>query len=78
MSEEKLAAETIEYIASRLIDRANEAMLESAKDRNNPFNAGHAKAYCDMVGILQSKLRMTEQDLKALNLDMDLLRRCTG
>ena len=76
MIEEKLTTETIRYIISRLIERANEAMAEKEKDQGDSFSAGYAKAYYQMVLLLQSKLHMTEQDLEILGLNMQLLKFC--
>lgn len=75
MENKNLSEESIKFIISRLIERADEAMQEYQKDKNNDFESGRSLAYCEMLDILKTELDLHEQDLKEFGLDINLENR---
>lgn len=75
MENKNLSEESIKFIISRLIERADEAMQEYQKDKNNDFESGRSLAYYEMLDILKTELDLHEQDLKEFGLDINLENR---
>lgn len=72
MENKNLSEESIKFIISRLIERADEAMQEYQKDKNNDFESGRSLAYYEMLDILKTELDLHDQDLKEFGLDINL------
>ena len=60
--------DTIKYIISRLIEKANEAL----KDNSDDFAKGKRLAYYEMLDTIRNELELKEQDLKEFELDINL------
>jgi hypothetical protein len=69
---DSLTKEGIQYMVSRLLENANEAVEESKKNKNDPYYIGRRVAYYEMLDILRTELDIRDQDLKEYGLDIDL------
>lgn len=72
MENKNLTEESIKYIISRLVERADEAMQKYQSDKDNKFESGRVMAYYEMLDILKTELDLHEQDLKEFGLDINL------
>lgn len=70
--EEKLTAESLQFIVSRLIQNADEAVREARADRGDLFKSGRSEAYYEMLDTLKSELGVRDADLSRYGLDVDL------
>lgn len=61
--------ETIKFIIARVIDNANDALLES---RGDEFYDGKRLAYYEVLDTIKNELEIDEQDLKEFGLDINL------
>lgn len=69
-----LTKEMMQFIVSRILERAIEAFDEKKKDHKDLFKAGRGLAYYEVLDILKSELDCHGQDLKEYGLDVDLLK----
>ena len=67
-----LSEEALKFIISRLVENANNAVIESENDRSDLFGQGRRLAYYEMLDILKSELDVREQDLAELGLNINL------
>lgn len=72
MENKNLSVESIKFIISILIERANEAKQEYQSDKDNEFESGRAMAYYEILDILKTELDLHNQDLKEFGLDINL------
>ena len=63
---------TIEYIISRVIENANEALAESKQNPNDDFVKGRKLAYYEVLDTIKSELIARDYDLKKVGLDVEL------
>lgn len=63
---------TIEFIISRVIDNANDAVEESAQNKGDDFYKGKKLAYYEILDTIKNELMVREQDLAKYGLDIDL------
>lgn len=62
----------IEYILSRIVKKANDALEESDQNSNDDFFKGRKFAYYEILDTIKNELIIREQDLKEFGLDIDL------
>lgn len=67
-----LSEEALKFIIGRLVENANEAVIECENDKSDLFSQGRRLAYYEMLDILKSELDVREQDLAELGLNIDL------
>lgn len=70
-----LTRDGIKYMIGRLLENANEAVIESKENKEDAYCAGRRVAYYEMLDILKTELDVREQDLKDFGLDIDLENR---
>ena len=75
MKNNSISADRIEYIVSRLLAGANDALSEYSKNPKDGYNIGRTEAYYEMLDTLKSELSVDYADLKKLGLDIDLERK---
>lgn len=63
--------DTIKFIISRIIDNANEALIEH-KENKGDFYDGKTLAYYEVLDTIKNELEAHDQDLKEFGLDIDL------
>lgn len=63
--------DTIKFIISRIIDNANEALIEH-KENKGDFYDGKTLAYYEVLDTIKNELEAHGQDLKEFGLDIDL------
>ncbi|NLY77319.1 MAG: transposase [Tissierellia bacterium] len=63
---------SIQYIISRLLDYANEAIKESKKNEQDLFYKGKKLAYIEMLNVLKNELGARDEDLKEYGLDFNI------
>lgn len=63
---------SIEYIISRVIENANEALAESKQNPNDDFVKGRKLAYYEVLDTIKSELIARDYDLKKVGLDVEL------
>ena len=68
---ETLNKDGIKYIISRIVDRANDTIIES-DESNDDFEKGKLMAYYEVLDMIKSELYIRDQDLKELGLDINL------
>lgn len=64
--------ETIEFIISRVIENANDALEEAKQNKGDDFYKGKKLAYYEILDTLKNELMVREQDLNKYGLDIDL------
>ena len=62
----------IEFIISRVIDNAKNAVEEAGQNKGDDFYKGKKLAYYEVLDTLKNELAVREQDLKKYGLDIDL------
>lgn len=62
----------IEYILSRIVKKANDALEESEQNKNDDFYKGRKFAYYEILDAIKNELVARDQDLKEFGLDIDL------
>ena len=63
---------SIEYIISRIIENANEALEEAKQSPNDEFGKGRKLAYYEVLDTIKSELIARDYDLKTVGLDVEL------
>lgn len=63
---------TIEFIISRIIDNANDALEEANENVNDDFYKVRKLAYYEILDTIKNELIANEQDLEPFGLDIDL------
>lgn len=64
--------ETIKYILSRVIDNANDAIMESREHPDDDFYKGKKLAYYEVLDTIKNELIAKDQNLKEFGLDINL------
>ena len=62
----------IEYILSRIVKKANDALEESGQNKNDDFYKGRKFAYYEILDAIKNELISRDQNLKDFGLDIDL------
>lgn len=62
----------IEFIISRVIENATDALEEATHNKDDNFYQGKLLAYYEVLDTIKSELMVREQDLKQYGLDIDL------
>ena len=71
-SEVPMMDETIKYILSRIIDNANDAIMESREHPDDDFYKGKKLAYYEVLDTIKNELIAKDQNLKEFGLDINL------
>ena len=66
--------EQMQYVISRILERAFEAKEEYKKEPNDIFQQGRHLAYYEVLDIIKSELYIIGEDLKNYGLDVNLER----
>lgn len=69
---ELLSKGGIAYIVARVLDNAQYAMHEKAKNPNDEFLAGKVQAYYEVLDTIKNELIARDEELKEYRLDMIL------
>ena len=64
--------ETIKYILSRVIDNANDVIMESREHPDDDFYKGKKLAYYEVLDTIKNELIAKDQNLKEFGLDINL------
>lgn len=67
-----MSEETIQFIISRVIDNANDALREAQENKGDEFYVGKKLAYYEVLDTIKSELLAHDQSLKAFGLDVNL------
>lgn len=62
----------IEYILSRIVKKANDALEESKENKDDDFYKGRKFAYYEILDAIKNELIARDQDLKEFGLDINL------
>ena len=68
----KMSESALQYILSRMLDNANDAMKELKNNPKDLFYQGKQRAYYEMIDTIKNELEAHNQDLKEYGLDFDL------
>lgn len=68
----KMSESALQYILSRMLDNANDAMKELKNNPKDLFYQGKQLAYYEMIDTIKNELEAHNQDLKEYGLDFDL------
>ena len=63
-----LSEAELEFIIARIIDCANDVLM----DEDDDFNKGQKLAFYKVLDIIKSELKVRDQDLKEFGLDINL------
>ena len=66
--------EQMQYIISRILERAFEAKEEYKKEPNDIFQQGRHLAYYEVLDIIKSEFYIIGEDFKSYGLDINLER----
>ena len=66
--------EQMQYVISRILERAFEAKEEYKKEPNDIFQQGRHLAYYEVLDMIKSELYIIGEDLKNYGLDVNLER----
>ena len=64
--------ETIQYIISRLVDRALDVSMDVEENPEDGFQRGRKLAYYEVLDIIKSELYVKGEDLTKYGLDINL------
>ena len=64
--------QAMQYIISRISERAFDAREESKKEPDNSFLEGRHLAYYEVLDIIKTELDIRDEDLKDYGLDINL------
>lgn len=67
--------DTINYIIKRLLENADYAAEEAAKEPDNKFYVGIRQGYWQVLDIIKSEFMVADYDLEECGLDIDLDRK---
>ena len=67
-----LTKEGLYYIVSRLLDNANDAVMESKEKKDDAFLAGKRLAYYEVLDTIKNELIVRDMDLEEFNIDIIL------
>lgn len=67
-----MSESALQYILSRMLDNANDAMKELKNNPKDLFYQGKQLAYYEMIDTIKNELEAHNQDLKEYGLDFDL------
>lgn len=62
----------IEYIISRVVDNAKDALEEASENPKDDFYKGKKLAYYEILDTIKNELAARDADLKEYGLDVDL------
>ena len=62
----------IQFIVSRIIDNARDALNEAKQNKDDVFYAGRKLAYYEMLDTIKNELVAREQNLEEFGLDINL------
>lgn len=65
-------SDAFEYIVSRVLDNANDAISEAKENPEDDFYKGRKMAYYEVLDTIKNELKAREVDLKEMDLDIDL------
>lgn len=68
--------DTINYIIKRLLENADYAAEEAAKEPDNKFYVGIRQGYWQVLDTIKSEFMVADYDLEECGLDIDLDRKC--
>lgn len=63
---------SIKFIISRVIENANDALMESKQNKDDDFYKGRKMAYYEILDTIKNELEAREQNLNEFGLDIDL------
>ena len=64
--------DTINYIIKRLLENADYAAEEAAKEPDNKFYVGIRQGYWQVLDTIKSEFMVADYDLEECGLDIDL------
>lgn len=67
-----MSEETIQFIISRVIDNANDALQEAKDNKDDEYYNGKRLAYYEVLDTIKNELIAHDQDLKKFGLDINL------
>lgn len=65
-------SDAFEYIISRVLDNANDAISEAKENPEDNFYKGRKMAYYEVLDTIKNELKARDVDLKEIGLDIDL------
>lgn len=65
-------SDAFEYIVSRVLDNANDAISEAKENPEDDFYKGRKMAYYEVLDTIKNELKARDADLKEFGIDIDL------